>query len=1055
MIKMNKITLLLLSIFVFAQLAMAQKVTISGIVTSKDDGLPIIGASIVEKNTTNGTITNFDGEYTISVENNATLIFSYVGMETKEIKVGTQTKINIILQSNAIAMEELVVTAMGVRQEKKRMNFAVQSVNADDLTENKSSNFVNALQGKISGLSVTNSSGSPNAGAQVIIRGISSINPGQSNEPLFILDGMPISGTGTNVADINPNDIENVTVLKGAAASALYGTSAANGVIMITTKKGQIGKINATVSGSWQLDTPTRLQQIQNRYAPGAQGFHAERALGGWGPQLNEGEKTYNNISNFLKNGYYQKYDMSLSGGSEKFQSYASINFSQNDGIVPNDYLNRFGMLIKGTYNAAKNLTFNISANIQNNKSRSFSATGMSSVYNFPITRDITDYELNNGYPKFLHYTEGDGRKHLSPMSPLFSRYNDYGVNERMRNILSGSVEWSPIKNLNITGRISYDTNAYSYDGYSVPRFDDSVILQHLNKPADPAENATAAELLKHKNDMAAYQDFLDKYANTPFLSSKDIDDMDKDLLGNYSTTMSKGQMLTASALATYKLELTDDYSIDFMAGGDMRMNDGFSTSNTGRDFIIPGTYSLSNTNSKYIFLNDRTASHNQKRTFGYFGEIRGDYKGLASLSVTSRWDWSSTIISNPYYYPSITGGLIFSELFNLSNDFFNYGKLRGNYAVVGKDTSPYLYDRRFKQFATFPDNGYGIDPTLSSADRNLMPEMSYSWEIGADFRFFNNKTRIDIAYYSVKVDNQIVTVRVSPSSGFILQTRNEGAIRNEGLEFTLDQDIIKNKTFSWTSTLNFGLNRGTVDYLPEEVSEITGTQYGDIFTSAYLGESTTSITGKDYSRTSDGKIIVGTDGYPKIDPDKNKYIGNREALLNAGIMNSLKYKNLSLSFLIDGRLGGDVVNVTSRGLMSSGQHKMLETYRGRQVVFDGVVEQEDGTYKPNTTAITLDHQTITNYFNAVSSNFIEDGSYVRLSYVTLNYDLPNALKFKGVKNIRCSFTANNLLLLTKYTGADPKLNANTGAGGTGSAGIDNFAIPSTRSYNFAITASF
>ncbi|MDX9749278.1 MAG: TonB-dependent receptor, partial [Paludibacter sp.] len=480
-----------------------------------------------------------------------------------------------------------------------------------------------------------------------------------------------------------------------------------------------------------------------------------------------------------------------------------------------------------------------------------------------------------------------------------------------------------------------------------------------------------------------------------------------------------------------------------------------FSTSNAGRDFIIPGTYSLSNTNSKYVYLNDRTAGHNQKRMFGYFGELRGDYKSLASLSVTGRWDWSSTILTNPYFYPSVTGGLLFSEMFDLANDYFSYGKLRGNYAVVGKDTNPYLYDRRYKQFATYPDNGYGIDPALSSADRNLMPEMSYSWEIGADLRFFDSKTRIDIAYYSVEVDNQIVTVRVSPSSGYILQTRNEGAIRNQGIELTWDQDIIKNKNFSWTTLFNFGLNRGTVVSLPEDVAEITGTQYGDIYTSAYLGESTTGLSGKDYLRTDEGKIIVGSDGYPKIDPNKNKYIGNREPLFRSGITNTFRYKNASLSFMLEGRLGGDVVNVTGRGLISNGQGKMLETYRGRQIVVDGVQQQANGNFEPNTTPITLDYQTIINYFYAVSSNFVEDGSYLRMSYANLNYDLSKLVRKTALTSLRCSLTSNNLFLLTRYTGADPSLNANTSAGGTGSAGIDNYAVPNTTSFNFGITATF
>ncbi|MGC3978125.1 MAG: TonB-dependent receptor [Paludibacteraceae bacterium] len=601
---------------------------------------------------------------------------------------------------------------------------------------------------------------------------------------------------------------------------------------------------------------------------------------------------------------------------------------------------------------------------------------------------------------------------------------------------------------------MSYDVTNTVTDKYNVPRWDDSVVYD-LIKPEEPGENATSEELARYQTELDNYLKLLEKYKNSGYLSTEDLFNVDKDNLGYYYTYSGRSQLLTASSLATYKIDISRDFSVDFLAGAEVKMSKGFSMENSGRDFVIPGIYSLANTNSNYVYLDDRIAEHSEKRTFGYYGEVRGDYKGIASLSVTSRWDWSSTISQNPYYYLSITGGLLFSELFNLTNNVFSYGKLRGNYAVVGKDAPIYLYDRRFKQFATYPDNGYGIDPTKSSADRNLAPEMSYSWEIGADLRFFNSKTRLDIAYYSTKADNQIVTVRVSPTSGYILQTRNEGTIENRGVEFTLEQDIIKNKDFSWIAALNFGLNRGKVVSLPEEVAEITGAQYGDIYTSAYLGGSTTGVTGKDYLRTDDGKIICDDNGYPQIGADKNKLIGNREAKFTAGLTNTLNYKDWSLSFLFNGRLGGDVVNVTGRGLISNGQSKSLETYRGRQVVFDGVVLQEDGTYAKNTTAITLDYNTIINYFNNVSSNFIEDGSYIRLSYLTLGYDFGKFVKKTFITGLKCSLTGTNLFLLTKYTGADPTLNASTGAGGTGSAGVDNYAVPSTRGLNFNVTVSF
>ena len=1080
---MKKILFVLTCLMV--SVATMASITVTGTVISAEDGLPVIGASVLEKGTSNGTITDFDGMYELTVADNAVLVYSYVGLTSQELKVSGSV-MNVTLKGDAIAMEEVVVTAMGVVQEKKRLNFAVQNIGGDALTENKSANFVNSLQGKIAGVSVTNAGGSPNSGSQIIIRGISSVNNSQSNEPLFILDGVAISGGASAAADINPNDIENITVLKGAAAAALYGQDAANGVIMITTKQGEQGKIKVQANGSWQWDQAVRLPQLQQTYGPGAQGFYKDKTSGGWGPLLSENDVIYDNIGNFFKTGFYHKYDFSVNGGSEKFQAYASANWSNAEGIIPEDYKTRFGALIKASYTPAKWVTFQMGINITDTKSRSTS--GVSSVYGWPINDDITNYKHENGLPRYRYWS--DTQKYSSPMSPLYSIYEDDGVAKKTRNVINGSVTLKPIKNLQIVGRVSYDVSHSSSDSYSIPRWDDSNVVNTVTMPAgDPPKGYVYDPSNLHdKNTPEGAWDAYNQYmawlastsANEVFpmlgltggymhpdnylLTTEDIKNMSKSSLGSYSASMSRSQLFTAGVNASYKIELPKDFSIDVMVGTELKMSEGFSMSNYGCDFIIPGTYSLSNTNREWMELSDRTSGHSIRRRFGYFGEIRGDYKGLASLSVTGRWDWSSTINNNPFFYPSVTGGIILSELIpglnETKNNWFSYWKLRGNYAVVGKDAPANLYDRRFKQFGTYPDAGYGIDPTMSSASRDLQPEMSYSWEVGMDVKFFDNKTRLDIAYYNTMVDNQIVTVRVSPSSGYILQTRNEGKIRNHGVEFTLDQDIIKRKNFNWTLGLNFGLNRGTVIGLPEDVHEITGPQYGDVFTSAYLGGSTTALTGKDYQRNAAGQVIVDENGFPKINPNKNELIGNREAKFQAGLNSSMNIYGVQFSFLFDGRYGGDVLNVTGRNLISSGNAKILETYRGRQVVFDGVMEVTDEagnvSYIPNTKPITLNQTNIINYFYQVSSNFVEDGSYLRLSYVTLGYDFAKLMKnqnfFKGLK---LNFTCNNVFVLTKYTGTDPVCNASTGQGGTGSAGIDNSPVPSTRSYNISLSASF
>lgn len=1030
---MKKFTLLITTIIFVGQVALAQRLTITGTVTSKDDKLPVIGASIIEKGTTNGTITNFDGQYSLEVQAGATLVFSYVGMERKEVRVGAESVIHIELKSDAVAIDEVVVTAMGVKQEKKKLNFAVQSLSGEALTENRSANFVNSLQGKVSGVRVSNAGGSPNSGTQIILRGISSINGQQNNEPLFIVDGMPISGGGSSAAIVNPNDIENVTVLKGAAASALYGQEAANGVVMITTKQGRVGKIATNITAGIQIDQPIRLPKIQQIFGPGSLGFYRPLTGGGWGPPLQEDETIYNNIGNFLQNGIYQKYDIRLSGGTDKFQSNASASYTSNEGIVPNDYLKRTGIKLKTQYQATSKLSVSLIVDAISSISRG--AGGISSVYLWPINDDIMDYQRNT-WPRFRYLSET--AKEDSPISPMFSRMMDSGQNRSLRNLINGNIEYKALKNLTFTARLGYDESNFSYDGYAVPRFDDSVILPELD-PNSP----TYATALNAQNKQ-------------PFFTEKQLASIDKDLLGNYAYSQSNSRLFSALGMVNYSLDINDDLSLEAMAGSEIKMRNTLSSSLEGRNFIIPGVYSMSNVDEVRKVL-DATVGHGMQRNAAVFGEFKADYKGLANLSFTSRWDWSSTIRMehNPYYYPSFTGGLVFTEIFGIQSETLTFGKIRGNWAFAGKDAPRYLYDRKFTQYPTLPDGGYGVDPSMSVAGI-LYPEILDSWEIGTDLRFFENKTKLDIAYYSTFVDNQIVTVRVSPASGFILQTRNEGSIRNSGVEATLEQELFKSRDFQWNASLNFSFNRGTVVKLPDGIVELQGTQYGDIFPTAYLGGSTTAISGKDYLRTDDGRVIVGADGKPKINPTKSVLIGNREPDFLMGLSSSLRYKNASLSFLFDGRKGGDVVNVTSRGLWSSGQHKDLEFYRGRQVVWDGVVEQPDGTFTKNTTPIVLDFKTITESYAGVSSNFIEDGSYLRLSFVTLTYDFSKILpKSSGFSGLNLSVTGSNLLLLTKYTGSDPQINANTAAGGTGGVGIDNYPVPTTRSINVTVSANF
>lgn len=1027
--------LFLLLFSLFAIVGQARIVT--GTVTEAESGEPAIGASVVVKGQQGGQVTDIDGNYSIDVPNDqAVLIFSMVGLKTVSVPVGNQTVINVTLESNTEVLGEVVVTAMGQSQQKSKLNFSVQELKSDDVVAGQSSNFVNSLQGKVAGVQVSMAGGSPNSASQIVVRAISSINDSQNNEPLFVVDGMPIRGGASSMADINPSDIESMSVLKGAAASALYGQEGANGVILITTKSGKDGKVTVTANGGWEISSVAHMPTIQNEFIGGSNGFYISNSNGGWGPRLNPemGDQYYDNVSGFLGTGFMQKYDISVSGGNEKYSAYASANYMDNEGVVPNDYKKRLGIFVKGEFNPSETVKIMLSTNYIDNNSRGF-GNSMSSVYSWAINRNMADYRLNNGLPNWsCRYDDwdilNDSQRLDAALSPYYSRYMDGSKTEGQRVIINSLISWEPIKNLTFTGKFAYDKGWSTYQSWSVPRYaQDEFVFDDLGLSADGTGS---------KNDW---------YGR----------------MGTYDFDTSRAQRITAQFLANYRWDINTDWNLNFFLGGEYTESQGLSGSFGGQHFVLEGDfYSFNNLDPNIFSLKDNTLNRSNSNKYGYFGEIRMDWRSVVQLSVTGRLDGSSSLrqTNKPtYFYPSFTGGIIFSELFHINSPVFSYGKLRGNYAKVGKDCMANQFSNNYKQWQTMPDNGFAVNPGLSRAI-TLEPEMTSTWEIGTDLRFFNNRTRLDLAYYNTTVDNQIMVVRVSPTSGTILQTRNEGSIENQGIEATLNQTIISTKDFEWTATLNFSMNRGKVKSLPDDMKYIAGgnSQYSDLYTSAFLGESTTGILGSDYLRNENGDILIDENGYPRLSTEKYNYLGNREPDCLIGLGSNLTYKDFSVSFLFDGRVGGKVANITGRSLMSNGMSNYIAKYRNHKILFKGVVEQADGTYVPNTNTVILDQQTFNNYIYNAGSNFIEDGSYIRLSYVTVGYDFTNLLKKLGssnpIKGLRCSLTGRNLFLLTKYSGCDPQVMPGA-VSGTGAMGIDSYSVPALRSFNFNVNVTF
>ncbi|SMO41762.1 TonB-linked outer membrane protein, SusC/RagA family [Saccharicrinis carchari] len=972
-------------------------------------GMAVPGVNILEKGTTNGAITNFDGEYALEVSSAATLVFSFIGFQTQEVQVAGRERIDIVLSAETLGLDEVVVTAMGVVAEKKNLNFAVQAVNAEELTRDKQSNFVDALQGRVAGVEISGAGGSPSANSQIVIRGVSSIDPGMGNEPIFILNGMHVSGGASKAAEINPNDIENVTILKGAAAAALYGSEAANGAIMITTKSGKAGAVKVSLNSTVQIDRATRVPELQSTYLRGGLGVYRHESKGGWGPMKPAGTTTFDNVENYLENGIYQKYDLSVSGGSEKFTTYASASYSDHTGIVPEDYLKRFTVLLKSDYDIRKNLSLGLMANISNRESRG--AGSMGSIYSWPIDNDMLNYKNADGSIRWLYVNPNN--RYDSPLNPFWSRYEDSGKSESYRTLLQGTIKWSPIKNLDLTGRIGYDLTNSEGLYTTTPRWG---LPEGRDQPT--------AEDLPH--------------------------------LGSMSQSDGKGTVLNFGGLAQYKYVVNEDFTFDLLAGVDFKRSQGRSTGFKGYHFKTPGLESFSNLST--ILQEDIYLNRSRKDIYGIFGELKLDYRGIAHVGVTGRNDVSSTLAEdkNSYFYPSYSGGFIFTELLNINSNLISFGKIRANWAKVGKDTNPYKQHNYFKAWPQHPDEGYGVDP-VSSGNPFLDPEFTTSWEVGADFRLFNDKTRLDFAYYSTFVDGQIVTVRVSPTTGNILQTRNEGDISNKGVEITWNQKILSSGRFSWYSTTNFAHNDGTVGDLPGDVKEIYhyAGQVGTIRPASYEHGPIFGVSGKDYLRNDAGQVIVGQDGIPLINSSSSLLIANREADFTIGFENTWQYANWSLSALISMRKGGDVVNGTKSSLLSSGMAKTLEDYRNRQIVVKGVVEQPDGSYVPNTKPVVFDQLYYSNYYAPVGTNFIEDGSLVRLANLTLAYDISHLSKQIGISHLKLSVSGRNLFLWTNYSGSDPIVNYTGNSGGAGTYGVDYLRTPNTRSLSFNISANF
>lgn len=978
--------------------------TIEGTVTDKDGALGGVTVSVV--GVPGSTLTDSNGKFRITASLGATLRFSSIGYIAKDIKVTSNT-LNVKLEAEDNTLDEVVVTALGIERSKKNLTYSVQKVSGDDLRQSNQGNIINALQGQIAGAQISSSGGSPGLPSEIILRGSTSLSG--DNQPLVIIDGIRVSNDATNgsvnrLADFNSEDIEDISILKGAAAAALYGIDAASGAIIITTKKGKQGTMQINAGYKTFVETMGRLPKQQMIYTLGTGGSYDPSSASSWGRKFRSDEKIYNNLERFFETGVTQDVNFNVNGGSDRFNYYMSGNYRDQSSMIPNTNADKMSVLVKGTAKLRSNLDLTASLNYINNNITEGLVGGSSggwinSILTYPLADDILDYRYENGLPKYAYFEEGVVNE--ARISPMWATMMNPRNTATQRIVANGNIVYRPLDWINLSYRIGQDYYNQDYDYRIVEGTPGTYFNGYLSETR-----------------------------------------------GNYKN-------FTSIFNASFDRKFFDDFRATLLVGTTEEYYEAKSKSQAGQGFLNPGIYSFNNISPNNIGTTDNLR---RRRRYAVYGDFKIEYKNLITLGVTGRNDWSSTLPkdSRSFYSPSYSGSFTYSELFESKRDW--YGKLRVSYAKVGKDAPIYATNTNLVQF---PGLGGGYVVNSTGGNPFLMPEKTSEFEIGTELKVLKNRLSVDFSYYHKKSIDQIITARVPLPTGYVIQTFNAGSLENKGFEISLNGTPVRKNDFEWSTTVNAWKNNSKMLEFPGQITVFpyTNVQLNAGKAASILDKPVLAIAGTDYKRTEEGYVIVDANGYPIIDDDENKYIGNREPEFNIGWNNKFKYKNFNLSFLWDFRFGGDILNASRQRMMSLGTAYDIGEWRDREFVFNGVVEQTDGTYIRNDKSVVLDYNFYARNYYAVGTNFVEKVNWARLRYVTLSYNLPKSwLERYKIGGISLELSAQNPLIFTNYSGGDPEVNsAGPNAGGTGasSMGVDNGAIPLARSYSFGINVSF
>lgn len=1012
----------------------AQPIVVSG--TVKGDGnLPLKDVTVSIKGTRKATITDANGFYTISAAKGQTLVFSFVDYNRREVLVGESSTINATMVISNKQLGEVVVTAYGIKKDNRGLGHSTQNVTGAAVAETQRDNFINALQGKVAGLTVNGTSGAPGASSQIVLRGFNSV--GGDNNALIILDGVPLNNNvmsqhrmasdGDNrsndftnrAADINPDDIESITVLKGPEGAALYGVEAGNGAIIITTKRARAQKLKLSYDNNFRWEEITRFHEVQKVYDNGSNGLFNNTTRSFFGPKYDPATKFYNNVKNFFNVGTANKHNLTLEGGRGVTGYRATGAYYNQEGVIPNTGNRKINARV--TINSKINRKIDVSSTAayynQYNR-KAFRGTGgyYLSLLTWPLDDDARKWQNISGNRRIISKSAGADNP-AEANNPYFevTRNKNYDITNRFtfnNNLTYYANDWLQF-DLRLAADAYTQNGAYLYDRESFNVF------------------TVGGRIEEYTLNYKAY--------NSNFLATA------KKSFGDLNIKLLVGQSFDDRTTTSWATQADSIY--------DAARN------------IKPKDIKVEGYSSTLKRLNSRTQGRDTltlQRSIGLFADLNLSYKDFLYLNASGRNDWLGEFPQDKrsYFYPAVNTSFVFSELLP-KNNFLTLGRLRASIAKTGKRVAPYSNQSVYTN-SVASTNGYGYGYGFGANNPNIFPESQRTIELGTELKFWKNRITLDVAAYKIDITNSVAAnARPSYATGFILYTSNIADLTNKGIEATLGINWLKNKNIGWSTNVNFNKMENKVTRLPLPEFYNSDSWLSGYRASLYRNLPTTTIGGTNYLRNNNGDILIDpTLGYPIVDPNY-VMIGDRNPDFSMGIVNNFNYKNIKLSFTLDIKKGGDVLNGTEQYLATVGlSTRTLDREISR--IIPGVLQdglQNSANPTKNTIAILPYYQNDYYTGRLYSVDYVEhDVDWLRLRDVTLSY----ALGKKALKSLRLFsaasvfVTGTDLFMLSNYSGPDPASNGNTPAtGGVGGFAIDLGTTATPIGINAGLRVSF